>query len=180
MGLLTDSVVHVMIQFQPEEIFLFFLATPTIVNQYDMSFVPILPGSLYEPSTCSTCESRSCDHIFLALENGINSTSSPSSPPFALLSLLLLPELRRTHRLASTTVAMAGTATVSSSVDLNQCVGNIGGTLECWPNGGNYYNSCNSCKLQNGDILSCDCGSGTTLKELNNCVSNRNGQLTCP
>ncbi|OBZ78215.1 hypothetical protein A0H81_02737 [Grifola frondosa] len=71
------------------------------------------------------------------------------------------------------------TSSDSTSIDLNQCVENFAGTLECATNG-NFANSCSSCSLQDTDILSCNCGSGTTLKDLNDCVSNNNGQLTCP
>ncbi|OBZ78137.1 hypothetical protein A0H81_02774 [Grifola frondosa] len=83
------------------------------------------------------------------------------------------------HILFATCVDAAGTASQSSSVDLNNCVANIGGNLECTING-QYARSCSGCQLQDTDILSCNCGAGITLKDLNDCVSNTNGQLTCP
>ncbi|KAI0318792.1 hypothetical protein OF83DRAFT_1170784 [Amylostereum chailletii] len=94
--------------------------------------------------------------------------------------------------------------TPTTSVDLDQCVSNIGGTLECQIDG-EFAQSCSDCALESGTILSCNCrndaGSvGNTLKNLgkspsflllrryfvdvsdakDDCVSNTNGQLTCP
>ncbi|KAI0318790.1 Cyanovirin-N [Amylostereum chailletii] len=72
----------------------------------------------------------------------------------------------------------------TSSIDLNKCVTNSGGTLECQVNGG-FAGTCNTCSIESGTTLACDCGDGHggyphTVLNLNNCLSNKNGQLTCP
>jgi cytolysin (calcineurin-like family phosphatase) len=66
----------------------------------------------------------------------------------------------------------------STTLDLNTCITNAGGTLWWDTTSGNYAASCNSCSLS-ATQLTCKCGSGsgTTSIELNNNISNCNGTL---
>jgi len=80
----------------------------------------------------------------------------------------------------ATCTNLAGTGSQSTSIDLNGCVANESGTLECQVNG-DYTSTCSGCTLEpNTATLSCNCGSGTTTKDLNDCLSNTQGSLTCP
>ncbi|KAB5589445.1 hypothetical protein CTheo_7113 [Ceratobasidium theobromae] len=70
----------------------------------------------------------------------------------------------------------------TSTLDLNRCVVNNSGNLGCQSNG-NYAYSCNYCGLvgSGSTTMSCQCSPGghyTTLN-LNNCVGNNDGSLTC-
>ncbi|OBZ66474.1 hypothetical protein A0H81_13624 [Grifola frondosa] len=87
--------------------------------------------------------------------------------------------LANNHTLYATCSEGPGKPSRSSSIDLNLCVQNCGGTLECTVNG--YFDfSCKDCSLISATILTCDCGLGNTTKDLNSCVSNRYGELKCP
>ncbi|KAB5589404.1 putative effector protein [Ceratobasidium theobromae] len=69
-----------------------------------------------------------------------------------------------------------------TSLDLNKCVTNNGSFLQCQRNG-NYATTCEYCSLVETakTNLACRCSPGPryTVLDLNKCVGNNNGQLTC-
>ncbi|ETW81525.1 hypothetical protein HETIRDRAFT_409421, partial [Heterobasidion irregulare TC 32-1] len=68
--------------------------------------------------------------------------------------------------------------TFPTSIDLNDCVLNNGGILQCGVNG-NYFHSCNSCTLTQPSTLICNCspkGVPTSI-DLNGCISNIRSEL---
>ncbi|KZT52677.1 Cyanovirin-N [Calocera cornea HHB12733] len=74
---------------------------------------------------------------------------------------------------------------VGTSIDLNNCVSNDGGSLICVGSGGEYSESCDpGCYLSGSTTLCCTCGDGAggwkdTCIDLDNCVQNYNGALGC-
>ncbi|KAI6006276.1 Cyanovirin-N [Pisolithus orientalis] len=71
----------------------------------------------------------------------------------------------------------------STSIDLNNCVVNRSGALECVSSSGGYSASCEDCSLSGTD-LDCTCGNGSggtdsASVNLNNCLTNSNGVLVC-
>ncbi|KAB5590683.1 hypothetical protein CTheo_5879 [Ceratobasidium theobromae] len=76
------------------------------------------------------------------------------------------------------TCANGSGSNIRSSLDLNACIVNNGGTLGCQANG-NYAVSCTSCSVS-GTTMTCTCTGRRSSINLNNCVTNRNGILTCP
>ncbi len=70
----------------------------------------------------------------------------------------------------------------NSGIDLNTCVANIDGILK-WAKDGNFAASSEGIQL-NGSILTCDCNrtDGTmnsSQLNLDECITNLNGQLSC-
>ncbi|KAI1765611.1 hypothetical protein GGR53DRAFT_529499 [Hypoxylon sp. FL1150] len=43
-----------------------------------------------------------------------------------------------------------------TGLDLNHCIANYQGVLH-WAPGGNYYNSCSNCKLDDDTVMTCFC-----------------------
>ncbi|KAI6006274.1 Cyanovirin-N [Pisolithus orientalis] len=71
----------------------------------------------------------------------------------------------------------------STSIDVNQCVTNDHGALQCVSANGNYADTCENCYLS-GTNLDCVCGNGnggtdSASVNLNNCIGNSNGVLVC-
>lgn len=71
---------------------------------------------------------------------------------------------------------------ISTSINLDQCVVNTNGNLSCSANG-NYSSTCSNCYLS-GKTLVCTCNNYNHVGQsasvnLNSCLSNSNGQLTC-
>ncbi|KAI6021203.1 Cyanovirin-N [Pisolithus marmoratus] len=71
----------------------------------------------------------------------------------------------------------------ATSIDLNQCVTNNRGALQCTSANGYYADTCENCGLS-GTNLDCTCGNGSggtdsTSVNLNDCVGNSNGVLVC-
>ncbi|KAJ5351743.1 hypothetical protein N7452_000717, partial [Penicillium brevicompactum] len=80
----------------------------------------------------------------------------------------------------------AGTGQLqTSTIDINCCLSNSNGNLRVLTIiSGGYSGSCKSCALQGSTGLTWQCRntSGqfvTTTQDLNNCVTNSNGRLTC-
>ncbi|KAH7920965.1 Cyanovirin-N [Leucogyrophana mollusca] len=71
-----------------------------------------------------------------------------------------------------------------SALDTANCVANYDGNLSC-ASGGGYTGSCTDCSLESGTTyLLCDCKNGSggdpaSLIDLNTCISNTNGALSC-
>ncbi|KAL6901393.1 Cyanovirin-N [Trichoderma evansii] len=71
----------------------------------------------------------------------------------------------------------------TSTIDLNECLENRNGILYCGTNG-RFGASCEKCILQGEAIFECECSNvqkqvAKTFIELNSCVTNSNGKLTC-
>ncbi|KZW02683.1 Cyanovirin-N [Exidia glandulosa HHB12029] len=91
------------------------------------------------------------------------------------------------------TCAVPNAADKTTQINLSNCLGNAGGRLQCQVNGG-AMGSCRRCFFGGGKAsvpppppaeMECDCGDGqggwpTSWIDLNNCVSNTFGTLTCP
>jgi len=73
--------------------------------------------------------------------------------------------------------------TVFTSINLDSCVGNNNGGLVC-SGGGNFANSCQGSSLRGSTDLVSSCRNEagdfeSTSIDLNNCLTNNNGQLGC-
>ncbi|CAE6479723.1 unnamed protein product [Rhizoctonia solani] len=66
----------------------------------------------------------------------------------------------------------------TSALNLNSCIGNDGRNLVCRSNG-NYATGCSACLIHTGTYMRCQCGSGSGIADLNECVANRGGLLAC-
>ncbi|CAE6515616.1 unnamed protein product [Rhizoctonia solani] len=66
----------------------------------------------------------------------------------------------------------------TSALNLNSCIGNDGRNLVCRANG-NYATACSGCLIRTGTYMLCGCSSGSGIADLNECVANRGGLLTC-
>ncbi|PPR02012.1 hypothetical protein CVT24_011135 [Panaeolus cyanescens] len=80
--------------------------------------------------------------------------------------------------------------TTSSSLDLNACIGistGPGANLDCIPKWvafavcGNYValGGCNSCLIHTGTFMRCHCPGTDRIADLDECVANNHGLLTC-
>ncbi|KAB5588360.1 putative effector protein [Ceratobasidium theobromae] len=78
------------------------------------------------------------------------------------------------------TCANGSGSNITSSLNLNACIVNSGGNLRCQANG-NYAVSCTGCSVS-GTTLRCTCtGRSASINlKLDDCITNRNGILTCP
>ncbi|EGN98838.1 hypothetical protein SERLA73DRAFT_181510 [Serpula lacrymans var. lacrymans S7.3] len=73
----------------------------------------------------------------------------------------------------------------ATEVDLDYCLANNGGSLIC-SSGGSYSYTCSGCSLESGTYFGCsacsdctDCGTSSTGIDLDQCVSNDGGSLSC-
>ncbi|KAF9051833.1 hypothetical protein BJ165DRAFT_1401291 [Panaeolus papilionaceus] len=71
---------------------------------------------------------------------------------------------------------------VESALDLNACIGissGPGANLDCRPNGNYAAQGCTNCLIRTGAYMRCMCPGMERIADLDACVANQRGLLTC-
>ncbi|KAF9051834.1 hypothetical protein BJ165DRAFT_1524738 [Panaeolus papilionaceus] len=72
--------------------------------------------------------------------------------------------------------------TTNSVLDLNACIGistGPGANLDCIPNGNYAARGCSGCLIRTGTFMECHCPGTDRIADLDECVANNHGLLTC-
>ncbi|KJA16832.1 hypothetical protein HYPSUDRAFT_91058 [Hypholoma sublateritium FD-334 SS-4] len=67
----------------------------------------------------------------------------------------------------------------TSELNLNACIGIAATELVCKANGDYAALGCSGCEIVTGEFMECGCPGGALIADLDDCVTNTGGILTC-